>query len=118
MEADVPLEWTTEECRTYTPADTDRELQYRTYRHESGDLRLKVAPASLDGEDHPGYALTATSYPGLDLSETRRVRTVLMFERCTRIAAEFMTLFSASYDGPGTLEDALEYAYERTREHR
>jgi len=55
MEADVPLEWNAEECRTYTPADMDREMQYRTYRHESGDLRLKVAPASLDGEDHPGY---------------------------------------------------------------
>ncbi|WP_222915854.1 hypothetical protein [Natrinema sp. SYSU A 869] len=118
MEADVPLEWNTEECRTYTPADTDREMQYRTYLHESGDLRLKVAPASLDGEDHPGYALTATSYPGLDLSETTRVRTVLTFERCNRIASDFMDLFSASYDGPGSLEDALDYAYERTREHR
>ncbi|ELY78547.1 hypothetical protein [Natrinema pallidum] len=118
METDVPPEWTTETCRTYTPADTDRELQYRTYLHESGDLRLKVAPASLDGEDHPGYALTATSYPGLDLSETVRVRTVLMFDRCTRIAGHFMDLFSASYDGPGSLEDALDYAYERTRKHR
>ncbi|MFA9503980.1 hypothetical protein ACERIM_14550 [Natrinema sp. H-ect1] len=118
MEADVPLEWTTEESRTYTPADTDREMQYRTYLHESGDLRLKVAPASLEGEDHPGYALTATSYPGLDLSETIRVRTVLTFERCNRVASDFMDLFSASYDGPGSLEEALDYAHERTREHR
>ena len=118
MDADVPSAWNTEECRTYTPADTDREMQYRTYRHESGDLRLKVAPASLDGEDHPGYALTVTSYPGLDLSETVCIRTVLTFERCDRIADQFMALFSASYDGPGSLEDALEYAYQRTCEHR
>ncbi|WP_254521583.1 hypothetical protein [Natrinema caseinilyticum] len=118
MNGDVPLEWQPEESRTYTPADTDRELQYRTFLHESGDLRLKVAPASLDGEDHPGYSLSATSYPGLELSETLRVRTVLTFERCTRIARQFMDLFSASYDGPGSLEDALEYAYERTRDHR
>ncbi|MXV62930.1 hypothetical protein GS429_12800 [Natronorubrum sp. JWXQ-INN-674] len=118
MDADVPPEWSTEECRTYTPADTEREMQYRTYRHESGDLRLKVAPASLDGEDHPGYALSATSYPGLDLSETIRIRTLLTFERCDRIARQFMALFSASYDGPGSLEDALEYAHHRTREHR
>ena len=118
MDADVPLEWTTEDARTYTPTHTDREMEYRTYRHESGDLRLKVAPASLDGEDHPGYALTATSYPGLDLSETIRVRRVLTFGRCTQIAQQFMDLFSARYDGPGSLEDALEYAYERTREHR
>ncbi|WP_339105799.1 hypothetical protein [Haloterrigena salinisoli] len=118
MDADVPSAWNTEESRTYTPADTDREMEYRTYRHESGDLRLKVAPASLDGEDHPGYALTATSYPGLDLSETIRIRTVLTFERCDSIARDFMDLFSANYDGPGSLEDALDYAYERTREHR
>lgn len=118
MDVDVPLEWSTEACRSYTPANSNREMQYRTYRHESGDLRLKVAPASLDGESHPGYALTATSYPGLDFSETTRVRTVLTFERCNRIAHDFMDLFSASYDGPGSLEDALEYAYERTRDHR
>ncbi|QLG49930.1 hypothetical protein [Natrinema halophilum] len=118
MDVDVPLEWSTEESRTYTPVETDRELQYRTYLHESGDLRLKVAPASLDGDDHPGYSLTATSYPGLDLSETRRVRTVLTFDRCTRIARQFMDLFSTSYDGPGSLEDALDYATERTRAHR
>ncbi|MFP8951649.1 hypothetical protein ACLI4Z_01575 [Natrialbaceae archaeon A-arb3/5] len=118
MDADAPPEWNIEERQTYTPADTDRELQYRTYRHESGDLRLKVAPASLDGDNHPGYALTATSYPGLDFSETTTVRTVLTFDRCNRIATQFMDLFAASYDGPGSLEDALEYAYERTREHR
>ncbi|MFA9425834.1 hypothetical protein [Natronorubrum sp. A-ect3] len=118
MDADAPPAWNREACRTYTPADSDRELRYRTYRHESGDLRLKVAPASLDGEDHPGYALTVTTYPGLDLSETLRIRTVLTFDRCDRIATQFMDLFSASYDGPGSLEDALEYASHRTREHR
>lgn len=118
MDADVPPTWNTEESRTYTPAHTDREMQYRTYQHESGDLRLKVAPASLDGADHPGYALTATTYPGLELSETVQVRTVLTFERCDRIARQFMDLFSASYDGPGSLEDALDYAHQRTREFR
>ncbi|SIR91306.1 hypothetical protein [Natronorubrum thiooxidans] len=118
MDADAPPAWNREACRTYTPANSERELQYRTYCHESGDLRLKVAPASLDGEDHPGYALTATTYPGLDLSETLRIRIVLTFDRCDRIATQFMDLFSASYDGPGSLEDALEYASHRTREHR
>lgn len=115
---DVPPEWRAETSRTYTPADADRELQYRTYRHESGDLRLKVAPASLDGEDHPGYALTATAYPDLDLAETSRIRTVLTFERCDRFAERFMQLFSAQYDGPGSLENALTYASDRTRPHR
>lgn len=118
MDADVPPDWTIEECRTYTPGHSDREMEYRIYRHESGDIRVRVAPASLDGEDHPGYRLTVTSYPGLDFSETIQVRTVLRFERCNGIAIQFMDLFSASYDGPGSLEDALEYAQHRTRDHR
>ncbi|SFC28248.1 hypothetical protein SAMN05444422_106205 [Halobiforma haloterrestris] len=115
---DAPDGWTVETRRTYTPAETDRELTYLTYRHDSGDLRVKVAPAALDGDDHPGYALRATQYPGLEFAETMRVRTVLTFDRCDRIASQFMQLFSARYDGPGTLEDALEYASERTRPHR
>ncbi|RQG92902.1 hypothetical protein EA462_01385 [Natrarchaeobius halalkaliphilus] len=118
MDADAPPEWTVDECRSYTPADVDRELQYRTYIHESGDLRVKVAPAALDGDDRPGYSLTVTSYPGLELSETNRIRTVLTADRCDQIARRFMTLFAASYDGPGSLEDALEYAATRTRDHR
>ena len=118
MDADVEPEWSIETRRTYTPADSNREREYRTYRHESGDLRLKVAPAALDGDDHPGYALTATSYPGLELSETTHVRTVLTADRCDRIARQFMALFAARYDGPGSLEDALEYAADRTRDHR
>ncbi|RQG94656.1 hypothetical protein [Natrarchaeobius chitinivorans] len=118
MNADVPLEWSVEESQTYDSSVTGREMEYRTYRHESGDLRIKVAPASLDGHDRPGYALTTTSYPGLGFSETTRIRTVLTFRRCNRIARRFMNLFVARYDGPGSLEDALEYATRRTRTHR
>jgi len=111
MEADVPLR-----------VERRRVSDLYPGRHGPGKCSIgrtatnreicdsKVAPASLDGEDHPGYSLTATSYPGLDLSETMRVRTVLTFERCNRIARDFMDLFSASYDGPGSLEDALDYA--------
>lgn len=115
---DAPSPWRIETDRTYSPADSDRELRYLAYRHESDDLRVKVAPAALEGDSHPGYALTVTSYPGLELSETKSVRTVLTFERCDRIAREFMELFSARYDGPGSLEDALEYAHRRTADHR
>ncbi len=118
MDEDVPAAWNVETSRTYTPADSDREMQYRTYRHESGDVRIKVAPSSLDGDDHPGYALTATIYPGLEFDETMLVRRVLTAERCDRTAHEFMNLFSARYDGPGSVEESVEYAFERTREHR
>jgi hypothetical protein len=115
---DVPSGWTIETRRSYTAADSDRELQYRTYRHSSNDLRVKVAPASLEGADHPGYALTVTAYPGLDRSETTVLRTVLTVDRCDRIAARFMQLFETSYDGAGSLETALEYAARRTQDHR
>lgn len=118
MAVDVPPDWTVHTSRTYTPAGIERELQYRIYRHESGDLRLKVAPASLDGDEQPGYALTTTSYPELEFSETHRIRVVLTFDRCAQLARDFMVLFSASYDGAGSIEAAREYATERTQTHR
>lgn len=115
MADDVPSEWQQDERRTYTPAGSDQERQYAIYLHESGDLRLRLAPASLDGDDVPGYTLQAATYPGLDFGETIHVRQVLTFDRCLSLAIRFMDLFSASYDGPGSLEDALEYAFDRTK---
>lgn len=114
MTRDPPPEWRVETRRTYSPADRDDELEYATYRHESDDLRVRIAPASLDGEDRPGYTLQVTSYPGLEFSESETVRYVLRFDRCEALARRFMTLFSATYDGAGTLETALEYARDRT----
>ncbi|AFZ72696.1 hypothetical protein [Natronobacterium gregoryi] len=117
MDANLPDDWTESTRRSYTPADSTRKREYRTYRHDSGDVRLKVAPASLgDGGDRPGYTLTATSYPGLEFAQTTRVRTVLTFDRCEQVARRFMTLFTGRYDGPGSFDAALEYACKRTRE--
>lgn len=111
----LPAAWRRDQRRTYTPADGDAELEYATYLHESGDLRLRIAPASLDGYETPGYTLQARTYPGLDFSETFRIRQVLTFGRCREIAIRFMELFAAAYEGPGTLEDTLEYAFDRTK---
>ncbi len=115
MAEDLPAAWRRDQRRTYTPADGDDELEYATYLHESGDLRLRIAPASLDGYETPGYTLRATTYPGLDFSETFRIRQVLTFGRCRAIAVRFMELFAAAYDGPADLEGALEYAFDRTK---
>lgn len=114
MENDVPPTWRRERCQTYTPADSDRPMQYVTYVHESGDLRLRIAPASLDGDDRPGYTIRATRYPGLEFSESETIRRVLRFSRCDALAGRFMSLFSTTYDGPADLEDAVEYARART----
>ncbi|MFP9060877.1 hypothetical protein ACLI4R_10125 [Natrialbaceae archaeon A-chndr2] len=110
-----PAGWTVEQRRQYTPADSDREMEYRTYRHDSGDLRVRVAPASIDGEDRPGYAITTTTYPGLEFSESETIRHVLRFEGCDDLARRFMTLFEAQYSGTDTFDAALEYATDRTR---
>ncbi|ADD05623.1 uncharacterized protein Nmag_2053 [Natrialba magadii ATCC 43099] len=117
-DADLPPEWAVHTARAYTPAQSERERQYRLDNHSTSDLRLKVAPASLDGDDQPGYALTVTSYPELECSERHQVRTVLTFERCDELARRFMVLFSTQYDGAGSLAAAREYAAVRTRSHR
>ena len=107
--------WEETTRRTYEPADRDRPMQYVTYVHESGDCRLRLAPASLDGADYPGYALTVQTYPGLDIGRSIETRRVLSFDRCVQIAERFMSLFDGRYDGPATLEDAIVYAHERVR---
>ncbi|MFP9190668.1 hypothetical protein [Natronosalvus vescus] len=112
---DVATDWTIEHARQYTPADRDREMAYVTYRHDAGDLRLRVAPASIDCGDQPGYAITTTAYPGLDFVEHETIRSVLRFERANELAQRFMSLFGARYDGPETFEEALEYATVRVR---
>ncbi|WP_254766126.1 hypothetical protein [Salinilacihabitans rarus] len=115
MAEELSPAWDEDVHRRYTPADDDRTLEYVTYHHESGDLRLRIAPASLDGDDFPGYALTATAYPGLEFAESTRLRRVLRFDRCVAVARRFASLFDARYEGPGDLEDALAYASERVR---
>ena len=115
MADDVPAEWRLDQRRTYTPAESDSDREYAIFLHESGDVRLRVAPASLDDEDVPGYTLRATSYPGLVIAETFEVRRVLTFERCRSLALRFMDLFSAVHEGPGNFEEALEYAFDRTK---
>lgn len=115
MADDPPAEWQLDQRRTYTPAGADGEREYAIYVHESGDVRVRLAPASLDGEDVPGYTLQATTYPGFDMGETITVRRVLTFERCRELAGRFMALFAARYDGPATLEEAVEYAFDRTK---
>lgn len=115
MADDPPPEWQLDQRRTYTPAGSDGDREYAIYVHESGDLRLRIAPASLDDEDVPGYTLQATAYPGFDMEETIYVRRVLTFERCRALAVRFMDLFAARYDGPATFDDALEYAFDRTK---
>lgn len=113
---ETPPGWRVDHRRQYTPAGSSREMEYVTYRHESGDVRVRVAPASLDGgDDEVGYAVTTTIFPGFEFAESARVRSVLRFEGCDEIARRLMTLFSTQYDGPGSVERALEYATDRVR---
>ncbi|USZ71537.1 hypothetical protein [Natronosalvus halobius] len=122
---DPPVGWRVETHRRYTAATSDHEMAYVTYRHESEDLRARVAPASIDGDDQPGYTITTTTYPELASSDgpageglestSRTIRSVFRFPRCDELARRFMSLFEAAYDGPATFERALAYASDRVR---
>lgn len=115
MTNETPDGWSRETDRTYTSAGRNDAQRYVTYLHGSEDVRIRVAPASLDGEGEPGYTLRVTTYPGLDIGDVTPIRHVLTFHGCDNSAREFMALFAAKYDGPGTLESAVEYAVERTK---
>lgn len=115
MTDDLPSSWHCDRTDTYRPTPDGPERRFATYVHDSGDVSLKVAPATLEGTERPGYELSATIYPGLDLEEHTVVRTVTTYDSCTELACEFMSLFEGRYETPAAAEDALEYAVEHVQ---
>lgn len=112
MSDGLPPGWEREHSRRYRPSGRDEPMGYVTFVHASGDLRLRVAPAAIDGDSRPGYTLCVTRFPGRE-SSSSELRYVLTFDRGVDVARRFMALFSAVYDDPGDLEAALEYATRR-----
>ena len=110
MTADLSSSWHCERTDAYRSTPEGSTRRFCTYVHESGDVSLQVAPATLEDTERPGYELSATLYPGLDLEERAVVRTVTTYNSCTTLARELMSFFDGRYDGPADVEDALEYA--------
>lgn len=92
--------------------DEDRRPSYVAFRHESGDVRVRVAPPN-DDLGRTAHELTTTIFPGTDLAETRTVRQVASEDRALEEAVSLMKLFNGAYDGPGSVEAAAEFAIQR-----
>lgn len=109
---DVPPRW--KRVRRPGEVDPDRRPDYVAYRHNSGDVRLRITPPD-DELRRDCYELVVTLYPGTDVSDRQTVRSVTTERRAKEVAASFFKLFEGAYDGPRSVEYALEYAVERTR---
>lgn len=112
MTADaLPADWSRDrESRR----STDGVPEYTEYVHESGDVRVRVSRAG-DDPTGGGFDITALLYPYTELSEQFDVRTVSAHDRATERAVAFMKLFDGAYDGPSSVEPAMEYALARAR---
>lgn len=115
MTPDLPSSWHCDRTDAYRPTPDGPERRFATYVHESGDVSVRVAPATLEGTERPAYELSATIYPGLDIEERTVVRTVTTYASCTELACEFMALFDGRCETPTAAEAAFEYAVEHVQ---
>lgn len=115
MANELPSAWSCERTDAYRPAPESSSRRFATYRHESGDVAVRVAPTVLDPTERPGYELSVTVYPGLEFSSRSVVRTVTTYDRCERLAREFMRLFDGMFDRPAEAESTVERAAARLR---
>lgn len=106
MSEELPPTWR----RESTDPDRPDGVRSTTYVHESGDVRLRVVPTSLEVADRPGYELSVTTYPGLEFASRTVVRTTTTYGACERLAGEFVSLFEGRYERPADVETPVEYA--------
>lgn len=109
-EVEPPAGWERE--RLPGGVDDDRRPNFVAFRHDSGDVRIRIAPPNED-LDRSAHALTLTVFPGTELSETRTVREVASEARALDLATDTMKLFNGAYDGPGSVEEAADFAIQR-----
>lgn len=111
IDEEPPAGWERE--RLHGGVDADRRPDFVAFRHDSGDVRVRVAPPKPE-LDRSAHVLTLTLFPGTELAETREVREVASEARAAELAVELMKLFNGAYDGPTTVEDAATFALQRT----
>lgn len=94
--------------------DIDREtISYVGFVYETDDLRVRIRPPDVGSTDE--YELAVDSYPGTELAECHEVRTLATADSATDVACSLMKLLDGAYDGPGTVDEAVEYAVERVQ---
>ncbi len=113
MTDDLPAAWSRDRADASRPTPNATPRRFLRYVHDTGDVSLRVAPATLETTGRPGYELSVTIYPGLELEERTVLRTVTTCESCERLARQFMSVFDGRYEGPANTEAAVEYAAER-----
>lgn len=110
LEEEPPDDW---ECERLPGAvDDGRRPDFVAFRHDSGDVRVRIAPPEPRVDRH-AHRLTLTLFPGTDLSRTREIRGVASEARAAEIAVELMKLFDGAYEDPGDVEAAAQFAIER-----
>lgn len=111
LDEEPPAGWERE--RLPGGVDADRRPDFVAYRHDVGDVRVRVAPPEPELDRH-AHVVSLTLYPGTELAETHEIREVASAARAGRLAVEVMKLFNGAYDGPESVEPAATFAVERT----
>ena len=115
MTEDLPSAWCCDGTDTYRPTPGARPRRFTTYVHDTGDVSLRIAPATLEALERPGYELAVTTFPGLEFEQREVVRTATTYESCDRFAREFMSLFEGVCERPADVESAVTYATEHLK---
>ena len=114
MTDELPDGWTCERTDSYRPTPNGSDRRFTTYTHESVDVSLRVAPATLDPTERPGYALSVT-YETADGERQDVLRTATTGRSCDRLAREFMDAFSGYVDHGDELVEAVTHATDRVK---
>ncbi|GAA0669369.1 hypothetical protein ACFQDG_15945 [Natronoarchaeum mannanilyticum] len=112
---ELPADWERDERYDRLARRSDRDPTYEGYVHETGDVRLHVAMPDAESGEDGAYTIFLTLYPYTELSEQTEVRTVTTKARADEVVSTFAGLFVGACDGPADVEDAAQYALERTR---
>lgn len=110
FDEEPPADWDRE--RLPGGVDAERRPDFVAFRHDSGDVRVRVAPPNPELDRH-SHRLTLTLFPGTELATTREIRDVASEARVAELAVEVMKLFDGAYEGPGDVEAAAQFAIER-----
>lgn len=111
IDEEPPAGWERE--RLPGGVDADRRPDFLAYRHDSGDVRVRVAPPNPELGRH-AHVISLTLYPGTELAASHEVREVASEARAAALATELMKLFNGAYDGPSSVEPAATFAVRRT----
>lgn len=114
MTDDLPDGWTCERTDSYRPTPNGDDRRFATYVHDSGAVSLRVAPATLDATERPGYALSMTVESD-DAARQNVLCTTTTDRSCESLARDFMAAFDGYVDDGTDVADAVAHATDRVK---